>query len=100
VVQESEPSAHRRARQLASGVISWVIMQANHRLCQMTGYTREELVGQNVCMVYVNEEECFRDSYEAYQQAALFGSVRPVGAWGGTVVRILVSSSPLKRPVC
>ena len=38
-------------------VVNRVVTEANERLCEMTGYTREELLGRNARMLYATEEE-------------------------------------------
>ena len=38
-------------------VVNRVVTEANERLCEMTGYTREELLGRNARMLYLTDEE-------------------------------------------
>lgn len=75
-----------------------VFMHVNDRMCVLTGYTREELLGRNARMIYPSQED-----YE-YVGRVKYGQVRERGVgnvetrWrrkDGTVIDILLSSCPL-----
>ena len=79
-------------------VINRVIQEANPTLCQMTGYSREELIGKNARMLYPSQEDYEYVGSEKYRQIA----VQEVGTvetrWlrkDGEVRDILLSSVPL-----
>ncbi len=77
-----------------------VFCQVNDRVCEMTGYSRQELIGQSSRMVYPSQEEfekVGRDKYEQVQRLGI-GSVET--RWqrkDGTIIDILLSSSPLNQ---
>ncbi len=48
-------------------------IEVNPALCNITGYTDEELIGQPVLMGYASEEECVRASTILYEQVAKKG---------------------------
>ena len=51
-------------------VVDRVIQEANETLCRMTGYEREELVGQNARMLYPTAEDYEYVGREKYRQIA------------------------------
>jgi PAS domain S-box-containing protein len=88
-----------RAAPTGIGVVAnRVLADVNDRLCAMTGYTREELVGQNSLILYPSEEEWAwvgREKYDQIRQAGI-GTVET--RWrrkDGTVIDVLLSSSPI-----
>jgi PAS domain S-box-containing protein len=75
-------------------VLSW----ANDTLCQMVGYTVEELLGQSARMLYPTEAEFDRVGTEKYAQIRTHGQGTVETRWqrkDGEVRDILLSSSPL-----
>jgi PAS domain S-box-containing protein/putative nucleotidyltransferase with HDIG domain len=64
---EAELASIFRAFPIGIGkTIQRVIEQVNDRFCQMTGYAREELIGQSARIVYPSEEEYTRIGQEKY----------------------------------
>jgi len=55
-------------------VVNRVIMEVNPRVCDILGYRREELVGQNSCMLYLSDEDYNYVGKEKYRQIAGQGS--------------------------
>jgi len=88
-----------RTAPTAIGVVSnRAFLIVNERMCLMTGYTKEELVGRNARMLYPNDEEYDYVGTEKYRQisAGKTGSVET--RWqrkDGEIIEILLCSSPI-----
>jgi len=88
-----------RAAPIGIGVvINRVIQEVNHTLSQMTGYTREELIGKDARILYLSQEDYEYVGSEKYHQIREqdVGSVET--RWrrkDGAVRDILLSSVPI-----
>jgi PAS domain S-box-containing protein len=74
------------------------IQEANDTLCRMTGYSREQLVGQSARMLYPTEEEFNYVGAEKYQQITEFGTGTVETRWkcqDGKIIDLILSSTPL-----
>jgi PAS domain S-box-containing protein len=79
---------------------SRVITEANDLLCKITGYNRDELIGQNARMLYLSQEEFERVGTYKYKQIEAFGTGAIETVWkrkDGTLMDVLLSSSPIDR---
>jgi len=80
------------------GVVSKrVIMEANDRLCAMTGYNREELVGQSARILYLDEKDFNFVGSEKYRQITETGTGTVETRWrmkNGKMIHVLLSSTP------
>lgn len=79
-------------------VVHRVIIEANDRLCEMTGYDRAELIGQNARMLYPSEEDYEWVGREKYRQIAERGTGTVETRWvrkDARVIHVLLSSTPL-----
>ena len=79
-------------------VVDRMIKEANERLCEMTGYSREELLGKSALMLYPTAEEYERVGLVKYGMIAERGTGYVETRWqrkDGSVVDILLSSSPI-----
>lgn len=79
-------------------VLDRVIMDANSRICEMTGYMKDELIGQNARFLYPSQEEYEFVGSEKYRQIAEGGTGEVETRWltkDGTVKDILLASTPL-----
>ncbi len=75
-----------------------VILEANDRLCEMTGYAREELLGQSARMLYGSDEAYEVVGREKYRQIREQGTGTVETCWrrkDGTFIDVLLSSTPL-----
>lgn len=75
-----------------------VILEANERLCEMVGYSPDELVGQNAQLLYPDRAEYEHVGTEKYRQIAERGTGTVETRWrhkDGTVIDVLLSSAPL-----
>jgi PAS domain S-box-containing protein len=93
-----------RAAPVGIGMVSdRTITMFNDQLCRMTGYARDELIGQNARLFYPDDEAYAYVGREKYAQIAETGTGVVETQWqrrDGSVVDILLSSSPvdLSRP--
>ncbi|MBI4917019.1 MAG: PAS domain S-box protein [Acidobacteria bacterium] len=75
-----------------------VILEANDRLCQITGYTRNELLGQNARLLYPSDEEYEFVGREKYRQIAGVGTGTVETRWrckNGEIIDVVLSSTPI-----
>lgn len=79
-------------------VVDRVIFQANQRLCEMVGYSLDELIGQNAQLLYPNHAEYEYVGAEKYGQIREHGTGTVETHWrrkDGTLIDVLLSSTPL-----
>jgi PAS domain S-box-containing protein len=75
-----------------------MLLDANPRVCEMTGYTRDELVGQSARMLYPTQEDFEFVGQEKYRQIAEHGSGQVETRWqrkDGSCIDILLASTPI-----
>ncbi len=75
-----------------------VIAQVNDRICEMTGYTPEELIGKNARILYPTDEDYEYVGREKYRQIDAYGTGSVETRWqrkDGRVLDIWLSSTPL-----
>jgi len=88
-----------RAAPIGIGLVyNRVIKQANDRLCEMVGYSRDELLEQSARMLYPTEKEFEYVGQEKYDQIKRFGTGTVETRWqrkDGKVIHIWLSSTPL-----
>ncbi|MDP3478834.1 MAG: PAS domain S-box protein [Desulfoprunum sp.] len=99
----SESAAHLqsvfRSAPIGIGVnINRVLQQVNQRLCEMTGYSREELIGQDARLLYLDQQSYEYVGREKYRQIRErhTGTVETI--WrrkDGTVIDVLLGSTAL-----
>src|SRR5665647_1270134 len=79
-------------------VVDRMIKEANERLCEMTGYSREELLGKSALMLYPTAEEYERVGGIKYGMITEHGTGYVETRWqrkDSSVVDIFLSSSPI-----
>lgn len=75
-----------------------MLLDVNPRICEMTGYAKEELVGNNARMLYPTQADFEFVGSEKYRQIAEKGTGQVETRWrkkDGTIVDILLSSTPI-----
>jgi len=76
-----------------------VIQQANDRLCEIIGYSRDELLGKSARMLYETDEDFIWVGQEKYDQIQKFGTGTVETRWrckDGKVIDVLLSSTPIQ----
>ncbi|MCU0632042.1 MAG: PAS domain S-box protein [Methanolinea sp.] len=88
-----------RAAPVGIGLVSnRVILKVNDRICEMTGYTGEELVGKSARVLYPSDEDFEYVGREKYEQIRKYGTGTVETRWqrkDGEIRQILISSTPL-----
>jgi len=75
-----------------------VIVAANQRLCDMLGYSQDELMNQAARMLYPTQEESDWVGKEKYEQIARQGTGTVETRWvckDGRIIDVLLSSTPI-----
>ncbi|MHC4926076.1 MAG: ABC transporter substrate binding protein [Planctomycetota bacterium] len=78
--------------------VNRTMMRVNDLICEMTGYSREELVGENARMLYRSDEDYEYVGAEKYRQIQECGTGTVEIPWvrkDGTQIDVLLSSTPL-----
>ena len=104
--QQDEPSLQGRihsiyrANPAGMGVVAnRILVEVNDRLCRMTGYTAEELLGNDARLLYVSDEEYERVGRRGFAQAEDEGTTTTETLWrrkDGSVLDVLLGSSPIR----
>lgn len=79
-------------------VVDRIIKEANERLCDMVGYTREELLDKSSRMLYPTQEDYDYVGSEEYRQIRETGTGSVETRWqrkDGSIFNVLLSSTPL-----
>jgi len=79
-------------------VVNRVIVEVNSRICEMTGRSRDELVGKSARVLYPTQEEFEFVGREKYLQIAERGVGTVESRWirkDGSILNVLLSSSPI-----
>ncbi len=96
---EEELKSIFRAAPTGIGVVcDRIIRQVNERLCEMTLFSREELLGQSARIFYPTQEEYDYVGSEKYAQIRDRGTGTVVTRWqrkDGNVIHVLLSSTPI-----
>ncbi len=74
------------------------LLEVNDTLCRMVGYEREELVGKNISLLYVDQNEYLRAGTDLYQQVLETGVGLFETRWkhkNGSLVPVLISTAPV-----
>ncbi|MDZ7777040.1 MAG: PAS domain S-box protein [Bacteroidales bacterium] len=83
------------------GVVSdRVLKEVNPRICEMTGYSREELIDKNSRILYPSQEEHDFVGKEKYDQIRAKGTGKVETYWqkkDGTIINILMASTPIDK---
>ncbi|MFH1154835.1 MAG: transporter substrate-binding domain-containing protein [Pseudomonadota bacterium] len=77
-----------------------IITDANDRLVQMTGYSRDELMGKDARMLYPTDRDYEYVGREKYRKIAEMGTGTVETFWrrkDGKIIDVILSSTPLNR---
>jgi PAS domain S-box-containing protein len=100
-LRESEATLKSIFRAAPTGigmVCDRVIQQANERLCNITGYTREELLGKSARILYGTDEDFEYVGRVKYAQISERNTGTVETRWqrkDGTMIDVLLSSTPI-----
>jgi len=96
---ENTLSSIFRAAPTGIGLVSErKLLRVNQRVCEMTGYSQEELIGQNARILYPSDEDYEYVGQEKYRQIREFGTGTVETRWqhkDGEIIHILMSSTPI-----
>ena len=88
-----------RAAPVGIGLVcNRVFVEANDMLCQMTGYSPQEMIGQSARLLYPTDQDYDHVGQEKYRQIAATGTGTVETRWrrkDGAIIEILLSSTPL-----
>jgi PAS domain S-box-containing protein len=104
IENELRESEHRiqsifRSAPVGIGVVmDRVLKGANPKLCEITGYTEEELADQSARMLYPTDEDFDFVGQEKYRQISECGTGTVETKWkrkDGSIIDVLLSSTPI-----
>jgi PAS domain S-box-containing protein len=84
------------------GVISKrVVVQANEQICKMIGYTKEEIIGQNISIFHDNKEEYNRVGaiFEKIKGREIANIITKLKRKDGRIIDVLLRFSPLNTDI-
>jgi PAS domain S-box-containing protein len=97
--REAKLDSILRAAPVGIGVVvDRIIKEANKGLCEMTGYMRDELIGQDARMLYPTDADYDFVGKEKYRLIAEYGTGSLETRWkckDGRIISILLSSTPI-----
>ena len=97
--RESRIQSIFRSAPIGIGVVSnRILLKVNKRMCELTGYTEDELIGQSARMVYASEKEFKRVGKYKYEQIKKFGTGSIETQFlrkDGKLLDILLRSTPI-----
>jgi PAS domain S-box-containing protein len=90
-----------RASPIGIGLVTnRIINQVNQRICEMTGYSEDELISQSARMLYPTDEDFEFVGIEKYNQIKKYGTGTVETKWlrkDGQVIDVLLSSTPIDQ---
>jgi two-component system sensor histidine kinase/response regulator len=101
-LRESEASLQSifRAAPIGIGLVSnRILLQVNDQMCEMLGYSRDELIGKSARLLYPTAEDFEYVGKEKYGQIRERGTGTVETRWkrkDGTIIDILLSSTPIE----
>ncbi len=80
-------------------VVNRVLKEVNDRICEMTGYSQEELIGNDARMLYPSDTDYEFVGREKYGQIRKHGTGTVETKWkrkNGGIIDVLLSSTPIE----
>jgi PAS domain S-box-containing protein len=81
-------------------VVNRVLTEVNQTICDITGYAKDELLGQSAQLLYSTRKEFEYVGNEKYRQIAEKGTGSVETAWqrkDGAIIDVLLSSTPISH---
>ncbi|MDX9771739.1 MAG: PAS domain S-box protein, partial [Tenuifilaceae bacterium] len=81
-------------------VVNRVLTEVNQTICDITGYAKDELLGQSAQLLYPTRKEFEYVGNEKYRQIAEKGTGSVETAWqrkDGAIIDVLLSSTPISH---
>jgi len=100
-LRESKEYLHSLFRAAPTGigvVINRILHQVNDRICEISGYSQEDLIGQNARILYPSDEDYEYVGREKYKQISEHGTGTVETHWkhkNGHILDVLLSSTPM-----
>ncbi len=86
-----------RAAPIGIGLVSnRVLLQVNNKICEMLGYSSDELIGKNARILYLSDEDYEYVGREKYRQIRKYGTGTVETRWkckDGRIIDIILSST-------
>ncbi|HKK10490.1 MAG TPA: PAS domain S-box protein, partial [Bacteroidales bacterium] len=98
--EEKMRSIYRVAPTGIGIVVNRVLKEVNPLVCEMTGYSREELIEKNAQMLYPSSAEYEFVGKEKYEQIRKRGTGQVETLWqkkDGTIIHVLLASTPIDQ---
>lgn len=81
-------------------VVNRVLTEVNQTICDIIGYSKEELIGKSAQILYPTKEEFEKVGKEKYRQISEKGTGTVETKWkrkDGSIINILLSSTPIAQ---
>lgn len=81
-------------------VLNRIFVEVNPGVCEISGYTKEELIGKSARMLYPTQEEYEFVGNEKYRQINIKGQGEVETVWkkkDGTIINVWLASAPIDR---
>jgi PAS domain S-box-containing protein len=78
--------------------VNRILTEVNDRICEMTGYTREELLGKSASMLYATKDEFDQVGLKKKRQMEQFGMGSAETSWrrkDGQIINVILTSAAI-----
>jgi two-component system, cell cycle sensor histidine kinase and response regulator CckA len=100
-ISEATLSSIFRVAPVGIGVVlNRIVQWINDKACEMVGYKKEELIGQDVFKVYPDREEYERVGFILYNNIKNIGTTTVEAKWkhkNGKIINVILSTTPFDQ---